>query len=164
MDKLLRPELLDADPSLGEAAKVWLHWKRTFQNFLAVLPPDGLHRLGILMNHLSPKVYQYVEDCRDYPAAIETLQALYVKPTNEIYARHILATRRQQPAETLDEYLQSLKTLSKDCNYQGVNSILYREESIRDAFITCLTSGSFSRGCWKTGLWISRQCLTKPGL
>ena len=134
MDKLLWPESLDAAPSSGEAAKVWLHWKRTFQNFLAVLPPDGLERLGILTNYLSPKVYQYAEDCRDYPAAMRPYK-------NEIYARHILATRRQQPAETLDEYLQSLKTLSKDCNYQGVTSILYCEESIRDVFITGLTSG-----------------------
>ena len=159
-----RPERLDIDPSSGVAAKVWLHWKGIFQNFLAIFPPDGLDRLGLLTNHLSPNVYQYIEHCRDYPAAIETLQALYVKPSNEIYARHIHATRRQQPAETLDEYLQSLKTLSKDCNYQGVTSILYREESIRDAFITGLTWGSFARGFWKTGLWISRQCLTKPGL
>ena len=130
MDKLLRPKRLDTDPSSGEAAKVWLHWKRTFQNFLAVLPLDGLDRLGLFTNYLSPKVYQYVEDCWDYPAAIETLQALYVKPTNEIYARHILATRHQQPAETLDEYVQSLKTLSKDCNYQGATSVLYVERAL----------------------------------
>ena len=127
MDKLLRPECLDADPSSGEATRVWLDWKRTFQNFLAVLPPDSLDRLGLLTNYLSPKVYQYVEDGRDYPAAIETLQALYVKPTNEIYAHHILAMRHQQPVETLDECLQSLKTLSKDCNYQGITSILYHD-------------------------------------
>ena len=69
------------------------------------------------------------------------LQDLYVKPTNEVYARHLLATRRQQPAETLDEYLQALKTLSKDCNYRSTIAVLYREESIRDAFITGLTSG-----------------------
>ena len=61
--------------------------------------------------------------------------ALYIKPTNEVYARHILATRRQQSAETLDEYLHVLKTLSKDCNYQNVSSIKYSEESVRDGCI-----------------------------
>ena len=66
---------------------------------------------------------------------------LYIKPTNELYARHILATRCQQSAETLDEYRQVLKTLSKDCNYQNVSSIEYREESVRDTFISGLTSG-----------------------
>ena len=85
-------------------------------------------------------MYQYIEDCDNYEAAMETLQALYVKPTNEVYARHLLATRRQQPAETLDEYLQALKTLSKDCNYKSVTSVVYREESIRDAFIAGLAS------------------------
>ena len=61
---------------------------------------------------------------------------LYIKPTNEVYARHILATRRQQSAETLDESKRLVKT-----NYQNVSSIKYREESVRDAFISGLTSG-----------------------
>ena len=61
---------------------------------------------------------------------------MHVKLTNEVYARHLLATRRQQPAETLDEYLQALQTLSKDCNYQSATTVLFW-----DAFITGLTSG-----------------------
>ena len=50
---------------------------------------------------------------------MQTLQDLYVKPTNEMYARHLLATRRQHPNETLG-YLQALKSLSKDYNYKNV--------------------------------------------
>ena len=145
MDKILRPERLDANPNSSGASKEWLHWKRTFQNFLSVLNRDA-DKFGVLTNYLSPRVYQYVEDCATYEAATETLQALYVKPTNEVYARHLLATRRQQPAETLDEFLQALKTLSKDCNYKSVTSVVYREESIRDAL---------------TKHWTSQQCSTK---
>ena len=59
-----------------------------------------------------------------------------MKPRNEIFARHILATRCQQPHETLDEFLQALKTLSKDCNFQSITASKYCEESIRDALIT----------------------------
>ena len=77
----------------------------------------------------------------DYLTAIATLQTLYIKPTNEVFALHLLATRHQQPVETLDKYFQALKAFSKDCNYQNVTAVLYREESIRDAFITGLTSG-----------------------
>ena len=109
--------------------------------------------LGVLTNYLSPKVYQYVEDHADYDSAMGVLQDLYVKPTNEVYAHHLLATRRQQPAETLDEYLQALKTLSKDCNYRSATAVLYREESIRDAFITGLTSGLIHQGCRITKCW-----------
>ena len=32
-----------------------------------------------------------------------------VEPANEIFARHLLATRRQQLNKTSDEFLQSLK-------------------------------------------------------
>ena len=94
MDKVLRPERLGADPNSSEASKDWLHWRRTFQNFLAVIDREGLDKLGVLTNFLSPRIYQYIEDCGDYPTAMEMLHSLYIKPTNEVYARHILATRR----------------------------------------------------------------------
>ena len=42
----------------------------------------------------------------------------------------------------LDEFLQSLKTLSKDGNFQSVAASKYREESIQNAFITGLRSPS----------------------
>ena len=89
---------------------------------------------------MSPAIFQHIEECTEYEAAVGILQALFVKPMNEIFARHILATRRQQSHETLDEYLQALKTLSKDCNFQNVTAAQYREESIRDAFISGLQS------------------------
>ena len=142
MDKVLRPERLETDPNSGEASKEWLHWKRTFDNFLAVLPQDDLDKLSVLANFVSPSIFQHIEECTEYEAAVGILQALFVKPRNEIFARHLLATRCQQPHETLDEFLQSLKTLSKDCNFQSVTASKYREESIRDAFITGLRSPS----------------------
>ena len=30
-----------------------------------------------------------------------------MKPMNEVHARHMLGSRRQQPGETLDEYMQN---------------------------------------------------------
>ena len=89
---------------------------------------------------MSPAIFQHIEECKEYEAATGILQALIVKPRNEIFARHILAASRQQPHEALDEYLQALKTLSKDCNFQNVTAAQYREESIKDAFISGLQS------------------------
>ena len=43
-----------------------------------------------------------------------------MEPANEIFARHLLATRKQQPNET-DEFLQSLKILSRDYNFKNVD-------------------------------------------
>ncbi|KAK3878332.1 hypothetical protein Pcinc_016916 [Petrolisthes cinctipes] len=65
---------------------------------------------------------------------------MFVKPTNEVFVRHRLATRRQQSGETLDEYFRTLNVLSKDCNFKAVTAIQHCEEFIRDAFISGLQS------------------------
>ena len=65
---------------------------------------------------------------------------IYVKPKNEIFARHLLTSRCQQPGESLDKFLQSLRELSKDCNFKPVSAEVFRNESIRDAFINGLES------------------------
>jgi hypothetical protein len=140
MDKVLRPECLETDPNSNTAATEWQHWKRTFENFLSVLPRERLDKFGVLTNFVSPTVFQYIEESEDYTAAIAILEALFVKPCNKIYARHLLATRRQRTNETLDEYLQVLKTLRKDCNFKNATAVQYRDESIQDAFITGLLS------------------------
>ena len=142
MDKVLRPEQLETDPNSNTASKEWLHWRRTFENFLSVLPQENLDKLSILTSYVSPTIFQYIETSAEYAEAIEVLKGLFVKPTNEIYTRHMLATRCQQSNETLDEYLQALKALSKDCNFKTVTAAQYCDECIRDAFITGLQSSS----------------------
>ena len=105
-----------------------------------VLPHKDLDKRAVLSNFVSPSIFQHIEDCTDYRTSIEILQTLFIKPKNEIFARHLLATRKQAPTETLDEYLQALKTVSKDCNFKNVTAAQYYEESIRDAFISGLQS------------------------
>ena len=144
MDRLLRPEKLDKDPSSSTASKDWLHWLRTFENFLTVLPlpREGLNRLLVLTNYVRPRIFEYIEHCLTYDEAIGALKAQYVKPANEVFARHLLATRRQKSGETLDDILQALKYLSKVCNFQYVTEIVYRDEAVWDAFITGLLSNT----------------------
>ena len=90
---------------------------------MAVLSHEDLDKLAVLSNFVSPSIFQHIEDCTDYETSIETLQVLSIKPKNEIFARHVLATtRKQAPTETLDEYLKALKTLSKDCNFKNVTA------------------------------------------
>ncbi len=70
MDKLLRPGRLDADPSSSTAEKDWLHWNRTFENFISVLPAEGLNKLQVLTNYVSPRIFEYIEHCDSYANAI----------------------------------------------------------------------------------------------
>ena len=95
-----------------------------------------------ISSYVNPRIFEYVEQCETYESAVATLKALYIKPTNEVFARHLLATRRQRNGESLDEFLQALKTLSKDCNFKDVTAAIYRDEAIRDSFITGLLSNS----------------------
>jgi len=135
MDKVLRPSRLDTDPSSQDASSDWLHWKKTFENFIATLPSEGLDKYVVLTNFVTPKIYQYIADVTEYDLAIETLGKLFIKPQNEVYARHVLATRNQHPSESVREYMQALRTLSKDCNFQQVTAVQHQSGSIRDSFI-----------------------------
>ena len=140
MERLLRPERLDTDPSSATAAQDWKHWVQTFKNFLAAISDNEVDKLGLLTNYVSPKVFESISECTTYDDAVKTLEALYVKPTNEVFARHTLATRRQQPGESLDEYFRALKLLSKECNFKAVTASEHCEEYIRDSFISGLQS------------------------
>ena len=138
MHKYLRPERLDANPDSPTAAKEWFHWKRTFTNFLTSAGEEAPDKLSMLVNFVSPRVYEYIGESDNYDAAIALLEAVYVRPKNEVLARHLLITHRQQSGETLDQFLQEV--LAKDCNFQQVSADKYKEEYIRDAFINGLSS------------------------
>ncbi|XP_071530459.1 uncharacterized protein [Panulirus ornatus] len=79
-------------------------------------------------------------ECKDFDHAITTLEDLYVKIPNEIFARHLLATQQQRPGELFDEFLRELCKLSKDCNLKAVSAEQHCEELIRDAFISGIAS------------------------
>ena len=139
MERLLKPRVFETDHNAPDAAKQWKYFYKTFQNFLNAVEGDE-NRLHLLINHVSPDVYILIEDCQTYEQAIATLKKIFVKPPNTVYARHLLATRRQQDGESLDSFLQGLKDLSKDCSFTAVTAIQHRDEYIRDSFITGIQS------------------------
>ena len=56
MDKALRPSRFDEPPTSNAAAKDFIHWLKTFESYLDVLPQDGLDKLKVLINFISPRV------------------------------------------------------------------------------------------------------------
>ena len=139
MDKLLRPERFDTEPHSPNADRHWKHWYTTFENFLSAISED-FDRKNLLVNFVAPHVYEYIAECESFDDAIQVLRNLYVKPKNEIFSRHVLATRRQQPHESLDDFIRELKRLSSDCNFTSVSAEKHKEEAIRDSFISGLLS------------------------
>ena len=121
MEKYLKPERLELDPSKQEAADTLRHWKMTFNIFLETVcetqKPTSIKdrlKLKLLINLLSPAIYKRLCDIHDYGTAMNSLEEIFVKPKNSLFCRHLLATRRQQTDESVDQYLQSLKRLAKD--------------------------------------------------
>ena len=140
MNKALRRSRFDILPNTPSSAKEFKHWFRTFEYYLEVLPNEGLDKLKVLINFVSPETFEYISDCTSYDSPIETIKNVYIKSPNTIFARHLLATRRQQHGETFDEYIQVLKIIAKNCNFQAVSAIQYQDEAIRDAFINRINS------------------------
>ena len=85
-----------------------------------------------IQNLMLPHVYEMVKDCLDYDSVVKTLDKLYIKTPNVMFARHRLATRHQQLGEPFAKYLQEPKRLSKDCKLRAVTIAVYQDELVRD--------------------------------
>uniref|UniRef100_A0A5S6QM86 RNA-directed DNA polymerase n=1 Tax=Trichuris muris TaxID=70415 RepID=A0A5S6QM86_TRIMR len=140
MDRLLKPEKLDVDPGCPTASEQWRHWRATFEYFIAALPSGLSDAKALLVNHVSPRIFSTIAEAQSYEEAMQTLTEMYERPSNEVFARHRLTTRRQQPGESIDDFLRALRVLSLDCNFKAVTAAAHREERIRDAFVCGLQS------------------------
>ncbi|XP_050712577.1 uncharacterized protein LOC126996248 [Eriocheir sinensis] len=126
MERLLKPERFEGAQDTTPAQ--WNHWLCTFNNFIQSISPAP-DKLKLLVNYISPEAYTHITDCPSYEEAIKALKTVYVKPKNIIFARHQMATRRQQLAESIDTFLLSLKQLSKHCDYKDVTADTLRKPS-----------------------------------
>ena len=86
MKRILRPDRCDADPNSGTATRKWNHWHKTFTNYLESIAHHEPNKLNVLVNHLTPRVYDYISGCISYYTAINMLPDQYVKPKNKVFA------------------------------------------------------------------------------
>ena len=143
----MKPSKLNVDPNSAKATKHFKHWLKTFTNFvtrcLAAPQADGVpkpNKLEILRAYISAEVYELIKDLDSYDTAIAKLKASFIKTQNVIFYRHQLATRKQKDGESLEEFLQALHVMSKDCSLRNVSAEEYRLDLVRDAFINGLAS------------------------
>jgi len=148
MEKMvLRQKALSVQPEAPEASRVFTFWLRTIEDFIAAYrdyrkegEPE-INKKRLIISRLSPDVFSFVEEAGDYERIVETLKSVYVK-NNNVYERHLLVRRRQIPTESISEFLQSLKSLAKECSFADVLAAVYREVLTRDSFINNLSSSS----------------------
>ena len=140
--KAIKPRTLDLDPNESTAKKEWKHWRKTFENYIEVAEVADAHKLKYLVNSVTADVYEFFEECATYDAAVTLLENLYVKKPNEVTSRHLLSSTRQQPGQSLDEYLRTLNGLAKNCTFNAVTATVYRDEYVRDTFIAGICSNT----------------------
>ena len=114
---LIKPERLDLDTDSPAVAKQGKYWLRTVNDFIAECGNGAPDKYRSIINLMTHNVFDYLEDCVDFDSIVKTLQNLYIKTPNEIFACHLLANILQQSGECQDEFLQQLRMLSNDCNH-----------------------------------------------
>ena len=147
----MRPERFETEPNAPNAEKLYKHWKLTFTNYLETTIPEGednsnnqnainRKKLFALINNVSADVFDIVSDTDNFDTAIQALDNAYIKPTNTIYNRHQLITCKQDPTQTIDNYMQELERISKTCKFEAVTAEQNKQQYTRDAFINGIHS------------------------
>ena len=57
----------------------------------------------------------------------------------------LLAMAKQEPCQTLEEFLHSLQKLATDCNFRAVFSVQCKQEMVCDAIVNGLLSNGSNR-------------------
>ena len=143
MDKSQKPKRFEIDPSAPDVKRRWLLWHKTLTGYIdSFADITEANKLKILINHVDAAKYELISEVDTYDEAVRTLRNIFVRPTNEIFARYQLSTCKQQSNQSIDEYLQNLKRLSKEGNYAAVTADEHRQQAIRDAFVAGIYSAS----------------------
>ena len=125
---------------------------------------DGVpepNKLEILCAYTTADVYELIDGLDSYDAAIAKLKASFIKTPNVIFSRHQLATRKQKAGESLEEFLQALHVLSKDCSLRNISAEQYRLDLVRDAFINGVASYHIRQRLLESNELIVNQAFNK---
>lgn len=79
-------------------------------------------KLKYLIKYVSPKVVDHLLSNTTYDSAIAALKYIFVKRNNAISAPQKLANRTQQLGESIDQYIEALKLLAKDCGFVAITA------------------------------------------
>ena len=130
--KCLQPEKLSVDPNSPTSKDEWKFWLKTFTNFVEVMPTgEGeaqINKLNVLTTYLTAPIYKVIAEETTYDNAVAALTRLYVKPRNDIFARHLLAPAQQKNGKSIDEFGLRLNGLTQNCNFVAVNAPAYRDD------------------------------------
>ncbi|KAL4703083.1 hypothetical protein ACJJTC_018120 [Scirpophaga incertulas] len=98
MDRFLRPERFDGDPTVSSSAPAWEHWKRTFENFVTAYEAASIPAA-------EPQTSTAGGNIQSYQDLTTQLQPQVISPDPEALRR---STRKRNPPLYLRDYSSSL--------------------------------------------------------
>ena len=79
MDKCLKPERFETDPTLLDSKRKWQNWIRTFTGYInSIEEVSEENKLNILINHVDTSLYEYISEAETYEAAITILHKIHI--------------------------------------------------------------------------------------
>ncbi|KAL4705549.1 hypothetical protein ACJJTC_006877 [Scirpophaga incertulas] len=114
MDRFLRPERFDGDPTVSSSAPAWEHWKRTFENFViayeaASIPAAAQPSQQTTISDITdsePQTSTAGDNIQSYQDLTTQLQPqVIISPDPEALRR---STRKRNPPLYLRDYSSSL--------------------------------------------------------
>ena len=127
------------------SSQEYKHWFRTFEYFLHVLPQEGINKLRILTNFLSPQTFEHISECNTYDLNFGGVKEPLVVG---------LATLSEEP-------LNLFENLTPDCKPIASKSRLYSAEDRN--FISSEVQLLYKEGVIEplTSLWRSQVVVTR---
>ena len=153
METAWEPKCLDIEASSPTTARYYRHWRTILLNYIDF--HDKIpNKYRALLSCLSSRVFEYIKGYTDFEVAIEKLDALFIKIPNKVFVRQLLATRRQKPGESLDEFFREVEKLKKICNFRDNTAKEWGNEAVGFLNRNCIgrhkKSGVTSPGRVKT--------------
>ncbi|VDP93692.1 unnamed protein product [Echinostoma caproni] len=99
--------------------------------------------------------YRPVKDSADWQMVIAKMERYCPGESNETYERFIFKYRRQQRAESLSAFVQSLKSLTRSCNFRAC----LEERLIKDRIVVDLRDSAVVKRLLKPPKLTLKQCI-----
>ena len=140
MEKLKAPSSMQF--GAANVAERWRRWEQHFQIYYAAAELDKKApktQVAILLNVAGPETFDvyntFVFDIPEdreprEPSVEEVLMAFraYCQPRkNTVFERYHFWSRRQQKAETIDQWVMDLRTLANNCEFGDQRKLIIRD-------------------------------------
>ncbi|KAG8174306.1 hypothetical protein JTE90_010933 [Oedothorax gibbosus] len=121
----------------GNVAENWAKFKQRFTFYLEATEktskPDKT-KVALLLGIMGEdciEIYNNFklsdEDSQKFDTVIDRFDKHFAPSTNTVIARYKFFNCRQQPSESIDSFINNLKTLAKDCKFEDQEESLVRD-------------------------------------